>query len=232
MLKKPTNNDICKIGLEINQIIHERFLLTTIAITILGVIGGWLSVYTSPKITSANFVKNPVEVGWVVYGILSCFMMILLMLFLYSHILYCKLRIYTTYLRVTGSSNWEWDWWDYRQKKPYFGYRKGQSLVFLLLGVGTMISPLVFAFLLKLSARPYEGLILQGVVFLLYLGCVYLVGFDKLHDPEKSAFINWRELRNSLDLVVKPESHKESRLIKIIRQLLCKFLRLKLVTPE
>jgi len=48
-LSKPTDKDISKIHAEVNQIVHQRFLLCTSAITLFGIVIAWLVPKTVPE---------------------------------------------------------------------------------------------------------------------------------------------------------------------------------------
>src|SRR4051812_47229350 len=90
-LKGPTKEDLVKIHEEINQINNQRFIITTLSITVFGVTLAWIVPQTKPPVTDIG----PFE--FLVAIILS---ILLFGMYLWSHFLRGFLRIYTTYLIV------------------------------------------------------------------------------------------------------------------------------------
>lgn len=187
-LRAPTPEDVSKLSAEINQVVHQRFLLTTLAITMVGVVGGWLFVKHE-----ALFANG--EIGRIVYAMSFLLLLFLFMVFFFGEMLYAKLRIYTAYLLVTEASNWEIDWKLFRDKKEYVGYRRAQSFVYVLLGLAVVFVPLVFAFVLQLRLTPYLSLAVLGIVFVLYIVFVLRMGIFRWLDPEEGVIDKWQELK-------------------------------------
>ena len=48
-LKKPNSEDVIKINSEINQIVNQRFVITTTAITVFGVMIAWMFPKSAPN---------------------------------------------------------------------------------------------------------------------------------------------------------------------------------------
>lgn len=182
------NSDIQKIHAEINQIVNQRFLIVTVAITAFGVITTWLIPRNTPP-SGAN-ISALTAFGSIVLTSL------LFMLFMFSYFLTRMLRIFTTYLLVTKESGWEDDWKKYREM-GYFGYTKAQTLVFLfLIGLSTFL-PLILEVLYSTKPKCSTVLLLDFLIGALYLVFVVAIGFLHCWDPEVKAKTRWEKLKRS-----------------------------------
>ncbi len=193
-LKGPNKADKAKLHLEVNQLVNQRFLLTTLAVTIFGVMVAW--TLPEPSVNDVKTSGSPI--GAYRLSLTALLQVTLFLIFLLGHNLSKMLRILTTYLEVTKKSNWERDWCRYRTS-PYMGYTKPQSIVFLALGVFTtsipLLLPLVFPFVLE----P-----LPGVLAVLALGVIYLVlvggmGFRGWFSSERAIRSRWVALKKKGD---------------------------------
>jgi len=73
-LKEPNNEDMRKVHGEINQIVNQRFLITTLAITMFGVIGAWMIPESTQKVgyeipaftfaASILLILYPLQIKW------------------------------------------------------------------------------------------------------------------------------------------------------------------------
>jgi len=187
VLKEPTNEDVRKIHAECIQITNQRFVITTLAVTVFGIIGAWMIPRGAPVAESASgaFALT----GSIILTLL------LFLLFFFNHFLRGMLRIFTTYLITTGKSSWEYDWERYR-KTRYFGYTKTQSFVFLVLGVLSTSYPVILAQTYSLKLVPEVWLWADIVIGVMYVALVYAMGFRGLWDPEPIAKKRWQELAN------------------------------------
>lgn len=186
-LEKPLTEDISKLHSQITNITHQAFLLTTSAITIFGVFVAFLI----PKDTLQS--GDPVKNHIVVFSILLLFL--LNILYLMVHYNNRLLRIFTTYLLVCGSSNWETAWYQYC-KKPFWGYLKVVSMVFTILGITSVILPYVFIVAYELKFN-----VTNLVIFLIFYGAVFLfqvhvIGFLNWWNGEDNAKNRWESLCN------------------------------------
>jgi len=114
-----------KLHAEINQIINQRFLLTTLAVTVFGIIAAWLLPKERPQ--------PGTSVGLFTYAGSILLITLLFVLFFFLHRLRAMSKTLAAYLVVTKQSRWEQDWAEYR-KKGYFGYTEVQAIVFPVLG--------------------------------------------------------------------------------------------------
>ncbi len=187
-LKAPTSEDKIKIHSEINQLVNQRFIVTTFAITIFGIIIAWIIPKLPPESGS--------NVDAVFYICLIVLLLLLLGLYLFSHFyLRGMLRIYSTYLIETKSSSWEYDWDRYRTKYPdYKGYTKGQSLIFFLLGFIITILMLFITIAYSTSCEHLLLFSLNFIIALIYLILIIGMGFFKRFDPESEAKARWKSL--------------------------------------
>ena len=110
-LKRPNLGDVQKLlTRKLNQIVNQRFALTTLAITIFTAFAAWL--------VPRDSAPNGPEFGLYRYMLLILLLLFEFLIFLLSHHLNSMLRIITVYLEVTDSSHWESDWKRYRDIPP------------------------------------------------------------------------------------------------------------------
>ncbi len=190
-LKGPTPEDEKKINSEVNQIVNQRFLLTTTAITVFGVV----ITILMPK--TALVANEPIS-NFIVIGsfILST---ILFILFILSHLLKGMMRIFTTYLIESDKSGWEKDWAEFRKGK-YVGYSKSQTLVFLFLTLFSLSFPF---FITLVYNQKYDFLLLSNLILiiisliyeLLMIGISYFGWFDNEKELQK----RWKTLKEKTE---------------------------------
>lgn len=183
----PTDKDITKLHSEVNQIVNHRFLLTTVAMTLFGVITTW-QIPKGPQAGTGC-------VGVLPFSASIILIALLFILFLHSHLLTQMLRNITTYLMVTENSGWEHDWTEFR-KEGYLGYTKVQALVFLVLGFLSMIVPFVLAIAFSLDLEPLAGMFALIVVGLIYIILIYGMAFCKWFDSEETVRKRWKEMQS------------------------------------
>jgi hypothetical protein len=181
----PNDEDRRKLHTEINQLINQRFLVTTVAITAFGVVMGMLAPRIPPTLSTG--------VGGFVFLVSTVLSLILFSLFLLSH--YCKgmIRVYSTYLILKNASDWEVDWEKFRSHN-YVGYTIPQTIVFLMLNAITSAFPFLISRVFSVPCEPTIGLIallaVGGLTELLMLG----MGFWKWFDREDKAKLHWKAL--------------------------------------
>jgi len=185
-LSKPTPEDIKKIHAEVNQIVNQRFLLITIAITVFGVVTAWIVPRTPPAPGS--------DVGGFVFVITMVLSTLLFSLFLLGHLLKGMLRVFTTYLAVTDSSNWEKDWKQFRQS-PYLAYTKPQTIVFLILNALATGFPCILARVYSLHLAPCIGLVTSLGWGVLTEFLMFGMGLLNWWDRERRAEQQWKSLK-------------------------------------
>jgi hypothetical protein len=105
------------------------------------------------------------------------------------------LRVFTTYLKVTGASNWEHDWGAFRQS-PYLGYTKPQTLVFLFLNGLTTIFPLLLAQTYDLRFEPRMGVIASVTTGVLVELLMIGMGLFTWWDRERKAEQQWKAIKS------------------------------------
>jgi hypothetical protein len=194
-LKGPINKDnadLYKIHNEVAQIVHQRMVNTTFAITLLGIFGIFTVRRPTPPVGSDI---DPVLL-WSSL-LLSC---ILFIVYMYNCCLVGMLRIFTSYLRVTENSGWEEDWAKYRGKYFYFGYTKAQTIVFVaLVAISTFwpsVIAKVYALKIESSIWLFSVNLALGVAFLVIM---IFIGSGKLLNIEPNVMKKWQELKNAKD---------------------------------
>jgi hypothetical protein len=182
----PRDEDIRKIHAEVNQLVNQRFVLTTLAITAFGVVMAILVPRTSPVAGE--------KVAGFVFLLTTVLSLLLFSLFLLSHLLRGMLRVFTTYLKVTGTSNWEADWGRYRCSR-YLGYTKPQTLIFLMLNGLAIAFPFFIVWTYQLHGAPrivwIACLAVGGLTELLMIG----MGLCDWWDQERQAEQQWKALK-------------------------------------
>ena len=89
--------DISKLHSEINQYLNQRLTITTTAITLFGVVMGWVVANKgSTPNNSSNLLNLP-----------SLLMIFLTLLLLYSQAMVMQQHVLSTYLESTWMSDWE-----------------------------------------------------------------------------------------------------------------------------
>jgi hypothetical protein len=189
-LHKPTDEDKRKLQLEATQLVNQRFLLGTIAVTAFGVINTWIIPKETPQLGD--------EVGRFRYLTSIILLIVLFSLFYLMHNLREMLRTISTYLVVTESSGWEIDWKNFK-KKVYPSYTRAQTTLFLVLGVLSASVPFILGIAYNLKFDPFDGayaLIIIGIVYIIFL-CG--MGFGNWFNNECQVEKRWKELDNNPD---------------------------------
>ncbi len=180
----PNSEDLRKLHREVNQIVNQRFVLMTAAVTLFGVIIGW----QIPRDTSSIR-----EIGSFTFAV-SCFLMLMLFgLFMLTLQLSRMLRIFTTYLRMKGSQ-WEEDWANYRKSFSYFGYTRALTLLFLMLGAFTAAFPFGLKLVFGVSITSNRGAWICGLLGVAYCLLVGLSGFLRWGQGEEKLQEKWRQV--------------------------------------
>jgi hypothetical protein len=190
-IEKPTPEDVKKIHNEINQIVNQRFLITTATISIFGVVSALLVRET----------LNSVLIFFVSF-LLST---LIFSLYVFSYFLKRTLRIFTVYLKVTESSVWEKNWKSYRDYEKReentitWAYSKGHTIVFMLLGVFSIVLPLIITSikepkLFQINFTVIGWLIIFFIPNITYLIIEWYIGFRAKWDNEKDLDKKWREV--------------------------------------
>lgn len=182
-----TVEDQRKLHAEVNQLVNQRFLLNTAAVTLFGVILSWIIPKDSP----------PNTIGIVHYTACILLFILLFALFSISHLLRVTTRVITTYLIEKDASQWEKDWKLYRSQKSYFAYTKSQTLLFLILGLIVTAFPFLLIQLFNQQVNSDRGLWVVFLVGLLYEIFVFGMGFKDWFYPEKAIQARWKSVLNS-----------------------------------
>ncbi len=185
----PNEEDTRKLNLEVNQIVNQRLTLTTLGLTLFGVIIAWL-------IPKEQYLVGAVSAF--VYAAISLLLVTLFVLFLLTYHLSSMLRLFTSYLRATEASGWEQDWKQYRRRFSYFGYTKPQALLFLLLGFVSAAFPILLAHLYNLNSRLW-GVVSCLVTGAAYITFVYGMGMRGWFGDEDTMYKHWMELKDEQD---------------------------------
>lgn len=183
-LRGPDAEDARKLHAEVNQIVNQRFTLTTIAITVFGGLSTLMTHDWSQDVTA-----GPPHY-FVISSLLS---VILFVLFFWSYMLTNTLRTFTIYLEESGRSGWEEDWSAFRRAGSYSAYSKPQAIMFLIINA----LGILFAFLTHFSILHREddaSAMLAVFLFVTTESSIFALSFrdGRLMD----IFIRESEIRN------------------------------------
>lgn len=189
-LTGPDAEDVRKLHGEINQLVNQRYLVTSLAITVFGVITAWLIPRETPRAGE--------PLGSFAFAGSTLLLALLFLLCAFSHQLEGMLRAYTSYLHVTGKSGWEKDWARYRKECRPFAYTQSQTLVFAVLGLVAAAFPVVSARTYGLRLEPASGLRTLLWTAAIYQVLVLAWGFGPFPEAvEKRHLRRWQALANS-----------------------------------
>ncbi len=149
--------DIEKLHLEVNQIMDQRFWTTAVAISISGVLLGWLVPRATPE---AGKAIEPAT-----YFVTISLNLILAALVFLHISLKDYARVLTTYLKLVKASVWEDHWFCYRHefKRKYVGYNIPQTTIFVLLVLLNTLSPWALSLLYSLKLELNRLMVIHFV---------------------------------------------------------------------
>jgi hypothetical protein len=156
-----------KLNTELNQLINQRFLLTTTAITVFGT----FSAFMIPKNPVAA--KDAVVVGNLLISGSGCLLIFYFLLFMWNRQLLILQQTISVYLSKTSDSTWETDFRSFIRLLPV-GFRI-QPWVFGILGALSTAWPFVVMRSLGITTtcRHSVALIAAGLIYIAvvaYLG--------------------------------------------------------------
>jgi hypothetical protein len=194
----PSPDDLRKLHTEATQIVNQKFLLTTAAITVFGVLSAQMfsaQLLADRAVASEPRPGPPSALGWSGFLGPSLLILVLLVLFFYSTILAGMLRVITTYLVETGASSWEVDWARYRLG-GHLGYTRAQAVVFLVLVMLAWCYPLAFASARGIRLGPSPAVLLHAGVSIFAVAVIASMGIFAWPDLERQPDRRWRALRS------------------------------------
>jgi uncharacterized protein YacL len=181
-LKGPKTQDVTKLHAEINQIGNQRFIVTTLALTIFGVlITAMVTSATSPRPATSFTISIILSI--LLFG-----------LYLWSWFLKNTMRILTTYLAVTEQSSWELDWVKYRNHYSHFAHTGPQTFIFLLLNLIGFVFPFLIAWIYFIPIDSITGPLIMLATFLVTEIFMCFMGFCKVGDRERKITDRWKQL--------------------------------------
>src|SRR5271157_5680873 len=209
-LPKPDDKDLAKLHSEINQYINHRFVIATTAITITGVVLGWIVVGPSSGSGLSGQAPQVREVAF--FSALSL-SIILVVLYAVSQIINRSISKITSYLLITDSSTWEKIYRKLEEKGGiiWSGQEESLGLVFGTLGLLAGLTPLVLAVMLGANQGTMLGAIRTlwtgslGVRLLIVFTSLYelIIVCNTIKNWRRSSFARaeerWRELEKQLD---------------------------------
>jgi hypothetical protein len=164
---------------------NQRFILTTLAITIFGVISAWVVPKKAPPVDT--------DVGGFVFLASMLLTSLIFTLYLWNHLLKRISRLFTTYLCVTEKSNWELDFRDFRDG-PYLSHTKPQTVVYMFLVILGTIFPLLICLVFNQNLAPLPHFLSSMAVGFVYLLLMFGMGFLNWWDGEQEAENRWKQL--------------------------------------
>lgn len=186
-LNGPTTEDVRKIHAEVNQLVQQRFSLTTLAITVYGLVTAWLIPRQHPD-------AGATLDGFTILGSILL-LMLLFLLYLTGHLLVGMIRVLTIYLAETGASGWEKDFASFRAGSDYWGYTKPHTIVFMILGLlATGFTP-TLTVLYRLRWEPVVGYVALLCAFILYELLLWSMGFKRIFTRDQWVRARWHSLK-------------------------------------
>ncbi|MBN2136270.1 MAG: hypothetical protein JW720_00535 [Sedimentisphaerales bacterium] len=201
-LRGPNTHDLTKIHEEVNQLLNQRFIVSTFAITVFGLVTAWL-------LPRQPLEPNTPLGGFVFIG--SIFLTTLLfVLFLLWYFLKSMRFILTTYLRITNKSDWEFDFKKYRQMSS-LAYSGPQCVIFLVLNFFAAILPLMLSWVYAVQLKPrpifWASLCIGAAYEIFILG----VGFRGWFDRESKIESCWLAANEEVSALPFPRTRTESQ---------------------
>jgi hypothetical protein len=143
------HEDQRKLHAEVNQIIHQRFLLTTTAITVFGA----FSALMLPRVLSQ---ESAIAIGAVLFVASSFLQAFFVLLFTWNRQLLNTQFILVTYLRARGASEWEEDvdlfHLEDARNRGYFSSLNFYGVIYFALGLLGTSWPFAVGFATGVSA--------------------------------------------------------------------------------
>jgi len=194
----PNADDLRKLHAEATQIVNQKFLITTAAITVFGVLSAqMLSSQANLPGPGAGVgtggAARQMMLGWAGFLGPALLNVVLLVLLFYSTILAGMLRVITTYLVETGASAWEGDWALYR-RGGHLGYTRAQAVVFLVLSLVAGCYPVAFALVRGVRLGPSGAVTTHIAVAVVTLTVIAGLGLAGWPDLERKPDERWRRL--------------------------------------
>lgn len=201
---QPTKEDIRKIHDEINQIVNQRIEVTTFAFLTFGAVLGW----SIPKSSSEG------DAGQLCYFISSALLILLFCFFFLTHRLTYMLRIFRTYLNITGHSEWEKHWAKYRELGGHHhgGYMRPLTVIYLVLGFITFWFPFQVTMIMSGNSKsPFQVIVAMFsntnptplwirafllVLFVAYLVFAFGMEWGQWFENEEKITNRWNEIKN------------------------------------
>jgi hypothetical protein len=198
---KPNEQDQRKLHAEITQIANQRVTLVTVAIALLGVVLAWTFPRELPSggAASASAAAAGKVIASTAFYSSALLYVLFFVIFWYNFRLTRNLRMFTTYLMVTGASVWERHAVAYRQVHGSRVYTFPQAWMFVVLGTIVAVAPAAVVFFKtgSLGAVWSWGLVLHVLLTGGYFVFVCGMGFGRWFDDEKKIADNWRRLLDS-----------------------------------
>jgi hypothetical protein len=122
----PNTEDVRKIHAEINQLVNQRFLMVTAGVTLAGIAAKWVLPENTPTPGSAPGIQLTLACS--VLSVAFTFLAVL------GYRASQMIRVFSTYLIVSETSQWEMHWRQYRvDKREYPGYAAPYALMYVML---------------------------------------------------------------------------------------------------
>ncbi len=182
-LKGPTHEDLRKLHAEINQIGNQRFMLTTLALTMSGAVIAWMIPKSAPQVGA--------DAGPFLFAVTAIFSVLLFGIYIWGHLLKNTMRTLTCYLVETGTSGWELDWREFR-RDPHYAHTKPQTVIFLLLNPVGCFFPFLLSLAYSLKIAPVMGAVITVAIFSVTEFLIWRMGFRNLWDAESKITKRWK----------------------------------------
>jgi hypothetical protein len=200
MSEHPSPEDISKLHAEMNQYINQRLVITTTAITIFGVVMGWVVFGLSA--TTQNGVK--IQTQPVSLLLPTALLTVLVIMLWHCQAVVKQMHILSAYLELTGSSNWEKQYQQFAKSRKFTTQDDLPFIIFATLGILSILIPSAISLLFPPDLNFQMGM----VVFAFFIFSVAsIVIFFKFWNERH--YHRFRcEVKNHWKTILLPESNQ------------------------
>lgn len=205
----PDDNDVKKIHAEVNQIENQKVIIIGFCFTLfIGVCAIIFKEQTAQQYNNSILIVN-------------AYLIIQIAILWYLSILNKTIRCFTTYLRISKKSNWEFDWKEYRQYFYPLTYSKAQNSIVSVAGIIIMITQ-IGNWVIEISTHDINmTTMLFPVLSLLFICYSFLLIFSKKRNNsiEEKYYKNWSAIKSNDKKEIEKCKKDDKRIEGIINRL-------------
>ncbi len=173
MNNKPSTEDISKLHAEINQYINQRLIIATSAVTIFGVVMGWVVFGLST--TTQEGIKIQTQPVSLLLPI--ALIIVLIIMLWYCQTLIKEIIILSVYLEITESSHWEKQYQSFVSTYEFATPGDLPLVIFATLDILSITIPSAISFLFPPNLNFQMGLVVCAFIISAIASILVLVKF-------------------------------------------------------